>query len=95
MTQTRKNLLILEQKTKQLDFMFFEEIKDKLPYKNPYFLVCLMEVIHNISDSNSGLSPNLNMIDLLNCLNKKAEYLYANSNISDVFDTIAWDKDAC
>lgn len=83
MTQTRKNLLILEHKIKQLDFMFFEEIKDKLLYKNPYFLVCLMEVVHNISDNDSELSPNLNMNGLLNCLNKKAEYLYANSNISD------------
>jgi len=83
MTKTRKHLALIEDKIEKLDFEFLSKIQARLSYKNPYFLVCLNEVIHEVSNSASAVVRKLSMNDLLNYLNKKASYLYLNSNISE------------
>jgi hypothetical protein len=50
MTPTQKKLSLIENKIEKLDFVFLNQIKDQLSYKNPYFLVCLNEVIHERSN---------------------------------------------
>ena len=88
MTKIRKHLTLIENKIENLDFVFLNKIQAKLSYKNPYFLVCLSEVIHEVSNNMSAVVKNLSMNDLLSYLNKKAQYLYLNSNISEQLQVI-------
>jgi len=83
MTKTQKHLALIENKIGELDFVFLNKIQAQLFYRNPYFLVCLNEVIHEVSIDTPTVVENLSMKDLLSYLNKKAEYLYLNSNISE------------
>ncbi|KKQ17873.1 MAG: hypothetical protein US31_C0014G0009 [Berkelbacteria bacterium GW2011_GWA1_36_9] len=83
MTKTRRYLTLIENKIENLDFIFLNKIQVHLSYKNLYFLACLSEVIHEESNNTSAVVKNFNMNDLLSYLNKKAEYLYLNSNISE------------
>ena len=92
MTITRKHLTLIENKIGKLDFVFLNKIQAQLSYKNPYFLVCLNEIIHEVSNNTSVVADNLSMNDLLRYLNKKAEYLYLNSNISEQLQTIMMTK---
>lgn len=88
MTKTRKHLKLIENKIEKLDFTFLNKIQAQLSYKNPYFLVCLNEVIHEVSNNMPDVVKNLSINDLLSYLNKKAEYLYLNSNISEQLSTV-------
>jgi len=92
MTKTRKHLTLIENKIEKLDLVFLNKIQAQLSYKNPYFLVCLNEVIHEVSNNMSAVVKNLSINDLLSYLNKKAEYLYLNSNISEQLQTAIQEK---
>lgn len=83
MTKIQQHLILIENKISNLDFVFLNKIQSQLLYRNPYFLVCLNEVIHEVSNSAFDDIKILNINDLLSYLNKKAEYLYLNSNISE------------
>ena len=93
MTEIQTSIILIKEKIEELDLVFLSEIKDRLAYKNPYFLVCLNEVVHRASSDLSIATKNLGMDYLVDYLNKKAEYLYLNSNISESFPTTisAWD----
>jgi len=86
MTLTTKNLLLLERKVKRLDCQFLQERKYRLSYRNPYFLVCVNEVICRFLNNNTLSEENLGINNLMDVLNRAAEKLYLNSNISDSFD---------
>lgn len=92
MTKTRKHLTLIEHKIEKLDFVFLNKIQAQLSYKNPYFLVCLNEVIHEASNNMPAVIEDLSMNDLLNYLNKKAEHLYLNSNISEQLQMVTLAK---
>ena len=83
MENKRKYLALIENKVEKLDFVFLDKIQTRLSYKNPYFLMCLKEVIHETSNNMPVIVESLSMSGLLNYLNKKAEFLYLNSNISE------------
>ena len=85
---TRKNLLMLESRIQQLDFVFLGKIQSQLLYKNPYFLLCLAEILHHELYGSSDLSENLSTTNLLVNLNKKAEHLYVSSNISEALGSV-------
>lgn len=87
MTKVQQHLTLLENKIENLDFIFLNKIQAKLSYRNPYFLVCLAEIIHEASNNGSAVIKNLSMNDLLSYLNKKAKRLYLNSNISEQMRT--------
>ena len=88
----REDLMRIENKIEKLDLVFLNKIQAQLSYKNPYFLVCLNEVIHEVSNNMSAVVKNLSINDLLSYLNKKAEYLYLNSNISEQLQTAIQEK---
>jgi len=86
----QQHLKLIENKIGNLDFAFLNKIQPHLSCRNPYFLVCLNEVIYEMSNNTSNMSDvikNLSMDNLLSYLNKKAEYLYLNSNISEYLKT--------
>lgn len=92
MTKTRKHLTLIENKVERLDFVFLNKIQAKLSYRNPYFLVCLNEVINEVSNNVPAIVGKLSMNDLLSYLNKKAEYLYLNSNISEQLQAVLLER---
>lgn len=83
MTKTQRHLSLIESKIEKLDYVFLNKIQARLSYRNPYFLVCLNEVVHKVSNNTPVAVRNLSMNDLLAYLNKKAENLYLGSNISE------------
>ena len=63
----------LEEKlVKHLDYEFLNKVKVKFPTDNPYFLVCLAEVIYGCEDSDVILEKLIN----------QAYRLYEKSDIS-------------
>ena len=83
MKKTQRHLSLIESKIEKLDFVFLNKIQTRLSYRNPYFLVCLNEVVHEVSINTPTAVKNLSMNDLLAYLNEKAENLYLSSNISE------------
>ena len=83
MTLTTKNLLILEKKISTMDYRFIQKNRHRLSYHNPYFLVCINEVIFRLISNNTIKEKNLDTSDILSIINKDAEKLYLNSNISE------------
>ncbi len=57
------------------DYEFLNSIKDRFPTNNPYFLVCLAEVIFNHEEDDTK--------DIFNEVIDEAYSLYKNSNISE------------
>lgn len=89
MTNKLKQLAIIEDKIGQLDFLYLNKMGGKFLYRNPYFLVCFSEVITDVSNNTPTFVKNMSMDDLLGYLNKKAENLYHNSNISEHLQTVS------
>ena len=82
---TEKHLAIIGNKINRLDCEFLNTIKRKMDYKSPYFFVCFAEAVNTALNEGYKLMENLTMSELVNELNKKALYLYKNSNISSAF----------
>ena len=57
------------------DYEFLNSIKDRFPTNNPYFLVCLAEVIFNREEDDTK--------EILNEVIDEAYDLYKNANISE------------
>jgi hypothetical protein len=87
MNELNKNLSILQEKiADSLDFNFLSEIKNRLPFQNAYFLVCLAETIHRTSgdsDFVKELDQNSSLESLINILGEKARVMYLNTNVSE------------
>jgi len=83
MASPQKNLSLIESRIENLDFKFLSKIQPRLSYKNPYFLVCFNEALHEASNNMPAGIKNFGMSELLSYLNKKATNLYHNSNISE------------
>ena len=81
---SRKNhLSVLEKRIiYNLDFRFLGKIKEKLPYHNAYFLVCMAETLHNFIDEEKHYDT---FNEALQALIDKASELYLTINISTVF----------
>ncbi len=62
------------------DYEFLNLIKDKFPTNNPYFLVCLAEVIFNHKEDDTK--------DILEEVIDEAYDLYKNTNISEYLSEI-------
>lgn len=62
------------------DYEFLNSIKDKFPTNNPYFLVCLAEVIFNHEEDDTK--------DILDEVIDEAYDLYKNANISEYLSEI-------
>lgn len=78
----QNHLEFLEEKLiSNLDFNFLQEIKEKLPYHNIYFLVCLVEILNRFIDE----EKHFDSYDVaLQSLIDKASELYLSKNISSV-----------
>lgn len=63
------------------DYEFLNLIKDRFPTNNPYFLVCLAEVIFNREEDDTK--------DILNEVIKEAYDLYKYANISEYLSEIS------
>lgn len=62
------------------DYEFLNSIKDIFPTNNPYFLVCLAEIIFNHEENDTK--------DILTEVIDKAYDLYKNANISEYLSEI-------
>ncbi len=79
----KNHLQFLEDKLiNNFDFKFLEEIKEKLPYHNAYYLVCLVEVLNRFIDEGKHFNSYNNTFKTLIT---EASELYLSTNISDVF----------
>jgi hypothetical protein len=86
MTKQISVLSFLEDKVLgDLDFLFLNKIKPFLPYSNPYFLVCLAEVIQQEvnSQNHTAGKAHSSLRGALEYFFKKAEDIYLNTNISE------------
>ena len=63
------------------DYEFLNSIKDRFPTNNPYFLVCLTEIIFNHEEDDTK--------DVLNEFIKEAYDLYKYANISEYLSEIS------
>ena len=63
------------------DYEFLNSIKDRFPTNNPYFLVCLTEIIFNHEEDDTK--------DVLNEFIKEAYDLYKYANISEYLSGIS------
>ncbi|MDI6804309.1 MAG: hypothetical protein QME58_10770 [Bacteroidota bacterium] len=80
----QNHLEVLEEKLiSNLDFIFLQKIKEKLPYRNAYFLVCLIEVLNRFIDDENYYEK---FNDTLEAVIEKATELYLTTNISSVFE---------
>jgi hypothetical protein len=86
MTQTTRNILLLEKKIGMLDESFLKTYKKRFTYQNPYFLVCVAEVVCKLSSDNNLSREDMKLDELLSVVNERAKTLYLNSNISESFD---------
>lgn len=65
----------------KFDLIFIDKLKDKLPYHNAYFIVCLVETLHRIiAEKKYFCSYNKAFESLIN----EASKLYLGTNISAV-----------
>lgn len=80
----QNHLEVLEEKLiSKLDFIFLQKIKEKLPHRNAYFLVCLVEVLNRFIDDENYFET---FDDTIEAVIKKATELYSLTNISSVFE---------
>ncbi|MDP2207593.1 MAG: hypothetical protein Q8K98_02310 [Bacteroidota bacterium] len=80
----QNHLEVLEEKLiSNLDFIFLQKIKEKLPYCNAYFLVCLIEVLNRFIDDKNYYKT---FDDTIEAVIEKASELYLTTNISSIFE---------
>ena len=71
------------------DYNFLNSIKDFFPSNNPYFLVCLAEVIYNhLDNEDENVNNRIIFEDYLEYLIEEATILYQAIDISKYFNDI-------
>lgn len=90
MTSIRNYLKILDEKLLvNTDYSFLNSIKKFFPSSNPYFIVCLAEIIvkyQNKEDNN--IHQEISFEDYLKVLIEEATILYQSSNISEYLNEV-------
>lgn len=69
----------------QLDYIFLDSIKQKFPTNNPYFLVCMAEVVYKFANNEVDETDNL-----LDSVIEQAGELYRNSDISSYLNEVCY-----